>query len=86
MAASPLCASPVKTAIPAKESDVVDVERKAEEPIGSGVTALRLEPSPVYITTTHGILTALETVRTLSTQSLNLISGYNSPAPASKRS
>ncbi|KAH8018719.1 hypothetical protein HPB51_010697 [Rhipicephalus microplus] len=40
---------------------VSDVERKAEGPIGSGVKSLRLEPSPQYITTTHGLLTALET-------------------------
>ncbi|XP_075737411.1 uncharacterized protein LOC142776991 [Rhipicephalus microplus] len=61
IAAAPLQASPIGKSVLAKKSAVGDVERKAEEPIGSGVTALRLEPSPEYITTTHEILTALET-------------------------
>ncbi|KAL3227666.1 hypothetical protein MRX96_048687 [Rhipicephalus microplus] len=56
---------------------VGDVERKAEEPIGSGVTAMRLEPSPEYITTTHGILTALETFGAAAVMVLYLLMGHS---------
>ncbi|KAL3244802.1 hypothetical protein MRX96_018604 [Rhipicephalus microplus] len=84
MAAASLQASPIGKAVPAKESLIQpfcrlfgDVERKAEEPIGSGVTALRLEPSPEYITTTHGILTALETLGAAAVMVLYLLMGHS---------
>ncbi|XP_049276109.1 uncharacterized protein LOC119374098 isoform X1 [Rhipicephalus sanguineus] len=77
MAATPSHASPVEKAVPAQKSADVDVERKAEEATGSGVSPLRLELNPQFITTPQGILTALETLGAAAVMVLYLLMGHS---------
>ncbi|XP_054934331.1 uncharacterized protein [Dermacentor andersoni] len=77
MAATPSQRSPVEKTTSAPQPNAPVGEMKLQETTGSGVTPLKLEANPHYITTAQGIMTALETVGAAMLMVLYLLMGQS---------